>query len=356
MILKKILSPLLIATIALIGLLIFLNFPFESEESGARGFGGGGATPVIVFAVEKTEFPVIVEALGTARANEAVVITSQQSDIVESIHFDDGDVVEKGQLLLSMNDREERARLNELNINIQEAQRQLKRITNLAKTSVASEQLLDEQQAKVKGLRAQIEVAKAKLEELQLKAPFSGILGIRQVSVGAYLTPSAIITTLDDLRKVKVDFNISESHLPSLSNGQQVKAVSVAYPGQIFTGIISSINSRVDANTRSVQVRALIDNPEMKLRPGMLLQINLQKRVLESLVVPEKAIIPNEDKQFVFVIVDGKAVQKEVVTGLRRPGVVQIISGLQSGDKVVTEGALRLRNGSAVSILSEATL
>ncbi|MDC0601986.1 efflux RND transporter periplasmic adaptor subunit [Aliiglaciecola sp.] len=352
--LKKILSPLLIATIALIGLLIFLNYPSQTQQSGPGR--ARSATPVVIFNVATTEFPVVVEALGTARANEAVSLTSQQSDIIQQVLFDDGDVVEKGQLLLAMNDREERARLNELNINVQEAKRQLKRISNLAKTSVASEQLLDEQQARVKALNAQIEVAKARLAELELRAPFSGKLGIRQVSLGAFITPSDVVTTLDDLSKIKVDFSISENHLPSLANGQMAKAISVAYPGETFDGIISSVNSRVDANTRSVQVRALIDNPDLKLRPGMLLQINLQKNVLQSLVVPEKAIIPNEDKQFVFVVEADKAVQKEVVTGLRRPGVVQIVSGLNEGDVVVVEGALRLRNGSAVSILSEATL
>ncbi|GAB5381287.1 MAG: efflux RND transporter periplasmic adaptor subunit [Aliiglaciecola sp.] len=354
MTIKKMLSPLMIATVALIGLLIFLNLPADEEQK--QGRRGGNATPVVVYTVAQTEFPVVVEALGTARANEAVSLTTQQSDVIQTIHFDDGDVVEAGQLLMTLNDREEKARVNELTINLQEAQRQLKRISNLARTSVASEQLLDEQQARVKALKAQLEVANARLAELELRAPFAGKLGIRQVSVGAYVTPSDVLTTLDDLRQVKVDFNISENHLPSLAQKQLVDALSVAYPGETFKGEISSVDSRVDANTRSIQVRAIIDNPELKLRPGMLLQINLQKRVMNSLVVPEKSIIPNEDKQFVFVIEEDKAVQKEVVTGLRRPGIVQIVSGLSSGEQVVVEGALRLRNGSTVSILSETTL
>ncbi|WJG08788.1 efflux RND transporter periplasmic adaptor subunit [Aliiglaciecola sp. LCG003] len=355
MTIKKLLSPLLIATLALIGLLIYLNLP-QQQQASDGGQGRNNATPVVVFTVKSIDFPVTVEGLGTAKANEAITLTSQQSDVIQQINFDDGDEVEKGQLLLSMNNREERARVNELDISLQEAKRQLKRVTNLARNSVASEQLLDEQQAKVKTLRAQLEVANARLEELELRAPFSGKLGIRQVSVGAYLTPSDVITTLDDLRKIKVDFSISESHLPSLSVGQIVTAGSVAYPGKTFNGAISSVDSRVDANTRSIKVRAIIDNPDRQLRPGMLLQITLQKQVVKSLVVPEKTIIPNEDKKFVFVIEDGKAVQKEVITGLRRPGIVQIVSGLQAGEQIVTEGALRLRNGSTVSILSKAQL
>ncbi|MFA3793090.1 efflux RND transporter periplasmic adaptor subunit [Aliiglaciecola sp. SL4] len=355
MTLKTMLSPLLIATLALIGLLVFLNYPGLAEKDGQKT-KEKVATPVVFFEVLKTDFPVTVEALGTARANEAVSLTPLQSDVIQELYFDDGDVVKKGQLLMRMNDREEQARLNELNINLQEAQRQLKRIVNLAKSSVASQQLLDEQQAKVKTLRAQIEVANAQLSELTLSAPFTGKLGIRMVSEGAYVTPEDVITTLDDLRKVKVDFNISESHLPSLSQGQKVKAYSVAYPDEIFIGEIRSVNSRVDANTRSIQVRALIDNPDLKLLPGMLLQINLQKQVLKSLVLPEKAIIPNEDKQFVFVIEGDKVQLKEVKVGLRRPGIVQILSGLEEGQKVVTEGALRLVNGSTVSLLEQATL
>lgn len=347
---KALLSPMLIVTFAFIGLLVFLNLP-EEETQGKANFSG--STPVITFRVSETEFPVIVEALGTVKANESVSLTTQQSDVIRGIYFEDGEVVEKGKLLISLNDQEEKARANELEINLQEAKRQLKRITNLAKESVASEQLLDEQQAKVKALSAQLDVANTRISELELRAPFSGKLGIRNVSIGAYVGPNDVITTLDDLQQVKVDFDVSENHLPSVADGQQVSAVSVAYPGEVFVGKINTVDSRVNPITRSIRIRAIIDNPDLKLRPGMLLQINLQKRVLSALVLPEKAIIPNEDQQFVFVIENGKAIQKEVKLGIRRPGKVQVVSGLTSGDIVVTEGALRLRNGSPVTILSE---
>ncbi len=344
------LSPLMLITLAMIGLVVYLNF--GTEEAATNG-PRGGATPVVTYLASAQDFPVIVEALGTAKANEAVTLTAQQSDIIEKIHFDDGDVVKQGQLLISLNDREEKARVNELEINLDEAKRQLKRITNLAAESVASEQLLDEQQARVKALKAQLEVANSRLAQLEVRAPFDGKLGIRQVSQGALIGPNDVITTLDDLARIKVDFSIAENHLPSVSLGQKVAAKSVAYPGKVFEGVISSIDSRVDAVTRAVQVRAIIENPALQLRPGMLLQIDLQKEVLNTLVVPEKALIPNEDKQFVFVVVDGQAVQKEVKVGLRRPGEAQITSGLKNGDEVITEGALRLRNGSKVNVIEQ---
>jgi membrane fusion protein (multidrug efflux system) len=341
-------SPLVIAVLLLVGLLIYLNLPTEEVKEQRRG----GTTPVVTHQVVMTDFPVVVEAIGTANANEAVILTAQNTDIVQTIAFEDGDLVKKGQLLLSLNNREELARVNELEINISEAKRQLVRITNLAKESVASEQLLDEQQARVKALTAQLEVANSQLAEMEVKAPFSGLLGVRRVSVGALVSPGDVITTLDDLHKVKVDFGIAESHLPTVALGQSVSAKSIAYQDKIFNGVISNIDSRVDPISRSVRVRAIIENPNLELRPGMLLQIVLQKKMLNTLVVPEQALLPIQDKQFVYVVKDNKAVQTEVKVGLRKPGIAQIISGINEGDFVVTEGTLRIRNGSAVNVLT----
>lgn len=340
-------SPLFIAVLLLAGFLVYLNLPEETTSGDKRRI----ATPVKLHQVEQAEFAVIVEALGTARANEAVNITVQKTEVIESIEFDDGELVEKGQLLITLNNREELARVNELDINIQEAKRQLVRITNLARESVASEQLLDEQQARVKALKAQLEVAKAQLAELEIRAPFAGILGIRQVSLGALISAGETITTLDDLGQVKVDFSIAENHLSTIALGQQVSAKSIAYLGESFNGKITSIDSRVDPITRAIQVRAIVNNPELKLRPGMLLQINLQKQLLNTLVVPEKALLPVNDKQYVYVVDNGKATRKEVVVGRRKPGIAQIISGIEVGEKVVVEGTLRLRDGSTVSVL-----
>lgn len=343
-------SPSLIGVLLLIGLLAYLYWPKQQEVNQRRA----SVTPVVTYEVKQSEFAVVVEALGTAKANESVLLTAQNTDLVQSIEFDDGQLVEKGQLLLTLNNRQEKARVHELEINLQEAKRQLKRITDLARGNAASQQLLDEQQAKVKSLSAQKEVVEAQLAELELRAPFSGKLGIRQVSLGALVKPGDVITTLDDLQVVKVDFSIAEVHLPSIALGQLINATSIAYPGEVFKGKIDSVDSRIDPLTRAVQVRAIIDNEDAKLRPGMLLQILLQKQVINTLVVPEGALIPIEDKQFVFVIVDDKASKREVQVGRRKPGVAQILSGLKIGDQVVVEGTLRLQDGSAVKVLQDA--
>ncbi|MBT1450370.1 efflux RND transporter periplasmic adaptor subunit [Glaciecola sp. XM2] len=343
------LSPLFVGVVALAAFLIYINMPAQEAQGGPQG---GGDTPVVVSEASNQAFPVIVEALGTAVANESVNITAQQAETVIALAFDDGDVVEQNQVLVELNNRAERARLNELNININEARRQLARIKDLANQSAASQQLLDEQESRVETLIAQKDVAQADLEELVIRAPFSGRLGTRMVSVGSLVRPGDVITTLDDLSVVKVDFSISELHLASVANGQTIYATSVAYPGEQFIGEISNIDSRIDPITRSIQIRAELPNPDLKMRPGMLLQINIEKRVLNALVIPETALVPEGDSQFVFLINgDNKAKKTLVTVGERKPGLVQILSGLSEGDKVITEGTLRVRDGSAVRVV-----
>ncbi|MBN7819583.1 efflux RND transporter periplasmic adaptor subunit [Bowmanella yangjiangensis] len=344
---KRNISPVLIILLLVAALTVYVYLPNEQEQNQRMM----QVVPVKVQEVKEQEFAVLIEALGTARANEAVAITALESEIVDSIVFDDGDLVEKGQLLVSLNNREEKARVNELEVNLQEAKRQLVRIRDLAKENATSAQLLDAQEARVNALAAQLEVANARLAELEIRAPFRGRLGIRRISKGALVKPGDVITTLDDLTQIKVDFSISESHLPDVAKGQLVIASTVAYPGEAFHGEISSLDSRIDPVTRAVQVRAIIDNTELKLRPGMLLQINLQKQVLNTLILPEGALLPIQDKQYVYVVdSDNRAHQTEVNVGRRKPGVAQILSGIESGDKVVVEGTLRLSEGVQVRI------
>jgi membrane fusion protein (multidrug efflux system) len=341
-------SPLFIAAVLCFALVAYLYLPKDVSQQSEQS----NVTMVKAYRATEEEFEVLVEALGTGKANESVIITTQTSDIVYKINFDDGDKVKAGQILLTLIDLEEKAELAALDVDLQEANRQLKRVENLAKNNVASEQLLDEQQAEVNALIAEMNVLKTQMLALEVRAPFDGLLGLRQVSVGALVRPGDAITTLDDLSIIKVDFNIAEVHLPSLAIGQNIRATSIAYPGETFEGQIISIGSRVYPATRAIQIRANINNQNFKLRPGMLLQIILQKKLLTTLVLPEASLVPVEDRHFVFVIENGTVIKKQVKIGLRKPGVVQIVSGLDKGELVVIEGTLKLRNGSKVKILN----
>lgn len=343
------LSPLLLGAILLAIVVVYINLP--ADEVGERK--GAQATPIKTTIITRQALPVTIEALGTARANESVTITAQVTDTIKSVNFDDGDKVSAGDILVQLNNTEELARVAELKANINEAKRQYSRIVDLRESSAASEQLLDEQQARVKGLEAQFDIAEAQVDDLQIRAPFSGLLGNREVSKGSLVRPADVITTLDDIQVVKVDFSIAENHFASVAKGQKVTATSVAYPGVVFTGKISNIDSRLDPISRAINVRSVIENSDDKLRPGMLLTIVVEKRVLDTLVVPEKALVPVQDKQYVYVVNDGVAQQREVVIGERRPGIVQVISGLDEGEEVITEGTLRVRDNSPVRVLNQ---
>ncbi|MBU3021028.1 efflux RND transporter periplasmic adaptor subunit [Aestuariibacter sp. A3R04] len=346
---KALLSPLVLGVLALGGFLVYINLPDTTQKQSAAKL----PTPVKVTSVTMQTFPVTIEALGTANANESLTITAQQTERVTSVLFEDGEEVKAGQRLVQLNDAEERARIAELEANISEAKRQLERVENLVKTRAASEQIVDEQQARVKSLEAQLDVAKAQLDNLQVKAPFAGVLGIREISKGSLIQPGDVITTLDDISVIKVNFSVAEGQLASLKTGQRVVARSVAYPGRTFEGTISAVNTRIDPVSRSVLVRALIANENKQLRPGMLLQITLEKRVLQTLIIPEKALVPVQDRQYVFVVSDNTVEQREVVIGERKPGIVQVVSGLSEGEVVVTEGTLRVQQGSKVRVLNQ---
>jgi membrane fusion protein (multidrug efflux system) len=341
------LSPLLLGVLLLAGVVIYLNLPQKASTNQAVQ----RATPVKTTVVTKQPMAITIEALGTAIANESVTITAQVTDTVQAINFDDGDEVQAGQILVQLNNKEENARINELKASIDEAKRQYARIVNLRQSSAASEQLLDEQQAKVKALEAQLAIAQAQRDDLQIRAPFSGLLGLRKISKGALIRPADTITTLDDISVIKVDFSVAENHLASLAINQKITATSAAYPEESFDGRITHIDTRLDPVSRAIGVRAHIENKDKRLRPGMLLTIVVEKRVLNTLVLPEKTLVPVQDKQFVYVVEDNKAKQREVTIGERRPGKVQILSGLNEGDEVISEGTLRVRDQSPVTVL-----
>lgn len=345
---RTIFTPISIVILILIALATYVYFIGQQDVQEEER---DQTVPVRVQVAEQSEFRDVIEALGTARANESIVVTAQSQELVESIYFDDGDDVEKGQLLVELDSREERARVQELEFRLGEAERQLDRLQNLARENVASRQQLEEQDVLVKQITAELEVAETRLATMKIHAPFGGRLGIRQISLGSLIGPGDEITTLDDVSPIKVDFNVPELYFASLREGQTVMTRSGAYPGEQFEGEIQSIDSRVDQLTRSILVRARVDNEDGRLRPGMLLRVSLLRSVDETLVLPEKALIPIRDRQYVYTVDDeSRAVQTEVTIGRRKPGVVEITSGLELGQRVIIEGIVRLRDGVPVAV------
>ncbi|MGM0526328.1 MAG: efflux RND transporter periplasmic adaptor subunit [Pseudomonadota bacterium] len=341
-------NPLTVVVVILIALAVyFFGFPPEEKVQQREQ----PSVPVRTQVAEISEFRDVIEALGTAQANETVSITAQTQDVVQAIYFESGDSVEEGQLLAELNARKEVSRVQQLKFSLGEAERQLDRLNELRRGDAASQQQLEEQQVEVNRIQAELEVAEATLVEMKIYAPFSGRVGIREVSPGALVSPGDSFTTLDDISPIKVDFSVPERYFASLALNQEVITRNRAYPGQQFIGRITSIDSRIDPVTRSVRVRAELPNDNDLLRPGMLLQITLLRSIDETLLLPEKALMPIQSRQYVFKLTpDARAKQVEVQIGRRKPGIVEITDGVEPGDEVIVEGLVRLRDGVPVNV------
>ncbi|WP_194212412.1 efflux RND transporter periplasmic adaptor subunit [Kordiimonas pumila] len=305
---------------------------------------GDKVRPVSVVTEHASErsFSDIVQAIGTAKADESVTLTSTVADVIVSVHFQDGDIVKKGDLLVQLESAEEEAQFQEADANLRQAEKQYDRINDLVKTGNASNATLDSEKRGLQEARYRVAAAKARLDDLYITAPFDGLLGLREVSEGSYLSTSTKITTIDAIDTIKLDFYVPERFVATLASGQSVEATVEAYPGKIFKGIVKTVDSRIDPATRSVLVRAEIDNSQHTLRPGMLMMVEVTSRSWNALSISEEGIVPANNKNYVFVIEDGIAVRREVTTGIRRPGYVEITSGVTAGDKVVVQGAFRL--------------
>lgn len=294
-----------------------------------------------------------IEAIGTLRANESVVISAAVTEPVASVNFKDGQRVNQGDLLVALTSDEQAAELAEAQANLADADRQLQRIKSIGK-GLASKSDIDAAQAKVDAYQGQLGAIKARLADRLVTAPFSGVLGFRQVSVGALVTPGTEITTLDDISVVKLDFTVPEVYLGKVHFQSLVTGISPAWPAEEFNGRVSSIDSRVDPGTRAIQVRAEIDNPDHKLLPGMLINVTLFSDQYAALVVEESAIVQSGAQARVFIVQDDATVElREVTIAKRLPGQVVISAGVQRDETVVIDGTFNLRPGTKVLVLQE---
>jgi membrane fusion protein, multidrug efflux system len=323
---------------------------FQARPSGGTPAFDPGAPPVAVVTAVATrrQIEVGIEAIGTAGANESVDITSRTSNIVTAVHFSDGQAVRKGQVLVELDRAQTSADLAAANADFVESESQVNRSRDLVKTQVVSKSQYETLEATMKANAARVAAAQSRLSDTYIRAPFSGRVGLRRVSLGALISPGTVITTLDDVSSIKVDFGVPDMYVGELRAGQLVTARTTAYPGRPFEGKVVSIDSRIDPATRSVTVRAIVPNRDAALKPGMFLTVALAKERRDALLVPEEALVPEQARQFVYVV-DGKvAAKREVRLGRREPGSVEITEGIVAGDRVVVEGGIKLRDGAPV--------
>lgn len=319
----------------------------SGEPPVAQG-GREEPVPVIVTTVTRQPFTDSLEALGTARAAESIEVTAEVSDTVESIHFTEGEVVQAGAVLVRLDDAEAQANLAAAQAALVDSRSQYQRSLQLADSGAVSASQLQQLEAQMNADAAQVQAARSRLASHTIRAPFTGRVGLRQVSVGSLIQPGTVITTLDDIDPIKLDFSVPEVFIGALEPGMRITARSQAFPEREFTGQVESIGTRVDPVSRALTVRAELPNPEGRLKPGMFLTVKLIRESEPALLIPEQAVIPENERQFVYVVREGTAHKREIRTGRRQPGVVEVLSGLEEGEVIVTEGAHKLVDGMPV--------
>ncbi len=313
----------------------------------------GGPPSVIVETAALTEFVDAIEAIGTLRAAETVQISATVTERVSQIGFDDGQRVVRDQILVEFEAREENARIREAKTAVEIAQREYERAERLLSTNTLSESAYLVRQRDLAVAQAQLESASAQISDRVIRAPFDGVVGLRTISVGATVTPGDPIVRIDDISNLNLDFPVPATRLTALQPGQTIVAIASALGGEPFRGAITTIDSFVDPATRSVMVRAAIPNPQGRLRPGLLMTVDVKSAPRRSVTVNEAALIPFGAQLSVYVVRDdgdGAVVeQRAVQTGARRAGEVEILAGLETGEAVITHGAMKVRPGSSVT-------
>jgi membrane fusion protein (multidrug efflux system) len=313
----------------------------------------GRSVPVIIYVTELVPYADQIEAIGTLRANETVQLTAGVADTITAINFEDGQRVEAGDILVEMTDTEEQALLTEARSNEEEAQAQFDRARELLQGGSISQATFEARRRDFQTAHARLEATRSRLQDHLVIAPFGGVVGLRNLSVGAFVSPGQVITTLNDDSVVKLDFSIPEVHLTAVHVGQRIEAVARALPGETFEGRIEALDTAIDPLTRSIRVRASLPNDEHRLIPGMLMTIDIMRGTRMAIVIPEDAPITEGRETFVWVVADDDThVERRVITtGSRQPGIVEVTSGLDGGERIVTRGGANLRPGNTIEIL-----
>jgi len=322
-----------------------------APSGGGRG-QGNAPLKVYVHEVKPRTLNETISANGTLLANESVDLRSEISGAITEIRLEEGAKVKAGELLVKTNDSELAAQLQRTLFRIELAKSQESRQQQLIERGGTSREAFDEAVNSVRVLEAEADLIRAQLRKTEIRAPFDGVVGLRFVSLGSYLTPSTRIATLQDLDRLKIDFTISERYMGRVHPGTPITFTVAGLPER-FTGEVYAVEPAVEVETRSSLLRARAANPERRLLPGAYVSVEVPlDQIKDAILVPTTAIIPGLNQRALFVIENGRAVSREVQTGIRLAREIQIVSGLKAGDQVITSGLLQLRSGMPVEALA----
>jgi len=323
-----------------------------STPASDKGSAGASAAAVIVEAVAAStaSMPQMITAVGSLRSDESVTLRPEVAGRVVAIGFEEGRAVAKNAMLVRLDPAVNAAEVQQAKANLTLAKSKYERAIDLQKQGFISGQARDEAENNLKVAEAAEALAAARLAKTEIRAPFSGIIGLRSVSIGDYVKEGQDMVNLESIDPLKVDFRVPEIYLKQVQVGQTLEIALDALPGKTYQGKVIAINPLVDAAGRAIVIRALVKNADTALRPGMFARVKLLTReALDAIVLPEQALVPQGEDQYVFRVVDGKAVRTKVEVGQRRDSRVEILKGVAAGDMIVTAGQLKIRDGTPVT-------
>ncbi|MVW72485.1 efflux RND transporter periplasmic adaptor subunit [Bordetella sp. 15P40C-2] len=296
-----------------------------------------------------------IAAVGSLRSDESVVLRPEVAGRIQSIDFKEGQPVEKGQVLFRLDDAVARAELDQARANLALAQTHYRRAVDLQGRGFVSQQARDESASNLKIQQAAVALAQARFDKMVLRAPFAGVVGLRNVSVGDYVAQGQDLVPIEAIHPLKVDFRVPEMYFNQIRVGQALNLRLDALPGMQREGEVYAVSPLVESGGRSILIRAVVPNSDGLLRPGMFARVQLLFGTDEVLAVPEAALAPSGQAQYVYIVKDGRAHRTEVTLGERRDGQVEILTGVSAGDKVVIAGFQRLADGAPVRIARDAS-
>lgn len=316
---------------------------------GPGGGGPGQGMPVEAEVAQARKLAQEIIAVGSLRSNESTSLSSEIAGRILKINFREGQAVQKGMLLFELDDSIYRAELEQARATLKLSERNHERAQELFERKLVSARERDEAAAKLEVDRAALSLSEARAAKTRIRAPFDGVVGLRAVSPGDYINPGQPLAPLEQMAVLKADFRLSEGALSRIAVGQVLNLEVDAYPGQVFPGRVYAIDPRLAEDTRSIGVRARVENPKGQLRPGLFARVRLViSERANAVLVPEQAIVPQGDQLFVYVIQEGKAALRPVQVGLRQAGRAEIVTGVAPGDVVITAGVQKIGPGAPV--------
>lgn len=332
-------------------------FAWNELTLGTAGEGQRQRPPSKVNVVSPTMDVVTdsVSAVGSLRAQDQISLTTELGGRVVELNLNAGSRVARGELVLRLDDRQASADQQVAEVTLADARRQLERAQQLQSNNSISQSRVDELRTAVDVARARLTAAQTRKDNHRIEAPFEGVIGLNDISMGAYLGAGSEVATLDSTRQMELGFAIPEKFLGQVRPGQVVEGSTPAYPGERFSGELVELGTRINELSRTLPVRALLNNPDGKLRPGQFMAARLTLRQREALIIPEQAVLVRGDQTYVFVANDGIARRTPVELGSRSPGVVEVASGLTLQDEVIVTGQDRLSSGDRIEVAEDIT-